>query len=214
MQLHSTSVRDKQKDWFQMHEHFFLLRQGTICCRCASDLRERFGCVRVALRLARRATSAALKKRLEISDCMITKNRFLQFTFRTPANAFLSVLALLLAFGNVMTTFGRDWRVGQIPNGDVNRCANCHTSSLGGGPRNAFGQDVEQRVGPFSQDPFWDATLAAIDSDGDTFSNGAELGDPDGDGIATPGVQVFNPGNAASRPASPRPPVVNITAPA
>ena len=42
-----------------------------------------------------------------------------------------------------------------------------------------------------------------MDSDGDGFSNGAELGDPDGDGVPIPGAQVTNPGNAASRPNPP-----------
>jgi protocatechuate 3,4-dioxygenase beta subunit len=46
----------------------------------------------------------------------------------------------------------------------------------------------------------WNAALAALDSDGDGFSNGTELGDPDGDNTATPGAVVTNPGLASSFP--------------
>ena len=34
-------------------------------------------------------------------------------------------------------------RPGQIPNGPVNSCSNCHMSAFGGDARNAFGQTVE-----------------------------------------------------------------------
>lgn len=101
---------------------------------------------------------------------------------------------------------GRQFRVAQIPNGSVFGCANCHTSAGGGGPRNAFGQAVGAITGSSSR-AFWTATLAAVDSDGDGFSNGQELGDVDGDGSAVPGHTVTNPGNANSRPQNSAPQV-------
>ena len=112
------------------------------------------------------------------------------------------------------TSSAREWRVGQIPNGNVFSCANCHVSAGGGGARNSFGLAVQARVQPGSFDEFWDATLAQMDSDGDTFSNGTELRDPDGDGTPTGSTGVTNPGNPASRPTTPQAPVVNITSPA
>lgn len=52
-----------------------------------------------------------------------------------------------------------------------------------------------------------------LDSDGDGFANGVELGDPDGDfQNLGPSAQVTNPGNAASKPAN-RPPVLTTIPP-
>lgn len=95
----------------------------------------------------------------------------------------------------------RSFRPDQIPNGNVFRCVNCHLSSNGGGSRNGFGNAVFSIVRGGTTAPFWSPALAALDSDGDGFTNGEELGDPDGDGIRTPGVTVTNPGSAASKPA-------------
>jgi len=53
-----------------------------------------------------------------------------------------------------------------------------------------------------------------LDSDGDGTSNGAELGDPDGDGTPTPGATITNPGNANSRPPANVAPAIRITGPA
>ncbi|MDG1891827.1 MAG: hypothetical protein P8L18_10995 [Verrucomicrobiota bacterium] len=50
-----------------------------------------------------------------------------------------------------------------------------------------------------------------MDSDGDGFSNGQELGDPDGDGIAETGSQVTNPGDAGSFPEVTTPEPVSTT---
>jgi hypothetical protein len=84
-----------------------------------------------------------------------------------------------------------------LPNGDVNGCGTCHVTP--GGPRNSFGRAVEPRVASNRRAVFWDAALAALDSDGDGESNGEELLDPNGDweqGDANPGSlpDVTNPG--------------------
>ena len=95
----------------------------------------------------------------------------------------------------------RSFRPGLIPNGTVFNCSNCHLRSSGGGTRTPFGNAVFSivRGGAFVE--FWSPTLAALDSDGDGFTNGEELGDPDGDGIPDAGAQVTNPGSASSKPA-------------
>ena len=99
----------------------------------------------------------------------------------------------------------RDFRVQKIPNGNKFSCANCHISQFGGGPRNKFGQDVESRVTPGGTQNFWDGQLAALDSDGDGFTNGEELQDPSGSwatGQPNPGNfdMVSNPGDQNSKP--------------
>lgn len=109
-----------------------------------------------------------------------------------------------LGLGTVVFAFcgaawARDFRVNQIPNGSAIGCAACHISPAGGGPRNAFGLDVQAITGSSSRS-FWSPTLAAKDSDKDGFSNGVELGDPEGDFTVIPGWVPTNPGNASSKP--------------
>jgi hypothetical protein len=99
-----------------------------------------------------------------------------------------------------------EFRVNQIPNGSKNRCANCHISAAGGGARNAFGQMVESKFLDFNGNVKWNAELAALDADGDGFTNGQELQDPTGawgSGDSNPGnaALVTNPGDRNSKPA-------------
>jgi hypothetical protein len=73
------------------------------------------------------------------------------------------------------------------------RCLNCHDvqdPAASQASLNAFGT-------AFKNNGFkWDATLAALGSDGDKCSNGFELGDQDGDGVLDAGVTAerSNPG--------------------
>ena len=113
----------------------------------------------------------------------------------------------------------RPFRPGKLPNlpnesdlrnGDV--CTTCHTT-FGGSPRNPFGLDVQARVTPNGQEVFWGLELAALDSDGDGFTNGEELGDPDGtwqEGDAAPGdpAAITHPGDPDSHPPEPEPTAV------
>ncbi len=88
---------------------------------------------------------------------------------------------------------GRSFRVNEIPNGNVNDCATCHTTGSGG-PRNDFGVDVYSNyLDPQNSSGHvqWGPELAAMDSDGDGVSNGEELQDPNG--LWTSGQP--NPGN-------------------
>lgn len=99
-----------------------------------------------------------------------------------------------------MDGLARSWRVSQVPNGNSFSCTLCHVRPNGAGPKNAFGDAVGSIVGRGSRAEFWSASLAQLDSDGDGFSNGRELGDPDGDGVPIPEAQVTHPGDPASKP--------------
>ncbi|MBT4140842.1 MAG: hypothetical protein HOE48_23220 [Candidatus Latescibacteria bacterium] len=106
----------------------------------------------------------------------------------------------------------RSARVSQIPNGSVNSCSNCHVAPAGGGTRTAFGDVINNGFLNGSgarATVVWNATLAGLDSDGDGFSNGTELGDPEGDGTPTAGATVTNPGLSSSFPqVANNPPVI------
>ncbi|MBI2502453.1 MAG: hypothetical protein HYW07_04365 [Candidatus Latescibacteria bacterium] len=120
-------------------------------------------------------------------------------------SAVLIAVALLAAGSRAEA---RAQRPGQIPNGGVKSCANCHVSSAGGGPRNLFGQMVEANFlssAGFSGRVQWGPELAKQDADGDGATNGEELGDPEGlwkAGDADPGeaVAVTLPGDPNSHP--------------
>ena len=102
-----------------------------------------------------------------------------------------------------MDGLARSWRVSQVPNGNGFSCTLCHVRPTGAGPKNAFGDAVGGVVGRGSRAEFWSAALAQLDSDGDGFTNGQELGDPDGDGEPIPEAQVTHPGDPASKPETP-----------
>ena len=113
----------------------------------------------------------------------------------TTLLALLTVAALLLP----EFAHARNIYPARIPNGDVSSCSNCHRSARGGGARTPFGNAF--RDGGRS----WTADLALLDSDGDGFTNGDELLDPEGDwsqGDEDPGDRgdVTNPGDDDSHP--------------
>ncbi len=79
------------------------------------------------------------------------------------------------------------------------RCALCHTVTepvAGNAPLNDFGKDFH------ANGDKWDATLAEKDSDQDTFTNGFELGDEEGDGTSTLTTERSNPGDSFDSPSS------------
>jgi hypothetical protein len=113
---------------------------------------------------------------------------------------FLFILIFLIL---ALPIFGKSKRVGQIPNGSINGCANCHTNPNGGGARNDFGKLVGTKFLDNNGDVVWNAELAAMDSDGDGISNGDELQDQFGSwisGTTAPGIAsaVSNPGEKSS----------------
>lgn len=114
---------------------------------------------------------------------------------------FISVIVIFTL--SISFLFARSYRVSMMPYGSNWSCNTCHTSG-GGTPRNPFGSAVESITGP-GETPFWSSTLAALDSDGDGFSNGVELQDSLGawtNGSANPGNSslVTHPGDATDYP--------------
>jgi len=121
-------------------------------------------------------------------------------------NKIFTTTIIFFLLGSALFLIGRSFRVSQAPHGNKYSCNTCHTSG-GGSPRNAFGLEVEKRVTPGGNESFWTPALAALDSDGDGFTNGEELQDPSGEwveGTASPGDinLVTNPGDANSIPTS------------
>jgi len=115
-------------------------------------------------------------------------------TYRIMKNPLVCMLGLLLAAPSVRAISSY---VSQIPNGATFSCANCHVNPAGGGTRTPFGNAF------LSNSHVWNAALAVLDSDGDNYSNGVELGDPSGAwraGQANPPGPVYNPGDATSHP--------------
>ena len=111
-----------------------------------------------------------------------------------------------------------------IPNGNQaqGRCANCHVNAqFGGEGWNEFGKDVLRQNPAVTEDdltsndqnrnytgsPLWDAVLCGGDSDGDTQTNGQELGDPEctwRTGQTPPRTaDISNPGDPNSQSADP-----------
>lgn len=95
-----------------------------------------------------------------------------------------------------------------IPNGDKkldgnsSPCQTCHITSTGP-TLNAFGNDV--KITLKNGKPDWKA-LFSLDSDGDGYSNGEELGDPNGTwtvGAPKPMGSITNPANASSNSDAP-----------
>jgi len=121
---------------------------------------------------------------------------------------FTLLLAIILL--NAIDSEARPFRVEQIPNGDKYQCLNCHFS-MTGGARNQFGQEVFNHLTVQNENGNvkWSPQLAALDSDGDGFTNGQELLDPDGIwkiGNNNPGnpADAGNPGNKNIVPVSVR----------
>ncbi len=115
------------------------------------------------------------------------------------ASAYLLFVSVLLAAMGDLSA--RSFRVSQLPNGSKFGCTNCHTGF--GGPRNDFGKAVGSGFLDNSGNTLWGPALAALDSDGDGVSNGAELQDPLGQwkvGDPNPGdpALVSNPGDPTS----------------
>ena len=112
-------------------------------------------------------------------------------------NTILPTLFGLVVVFTAQNASARPKRVAQIPNGSSYSCGVCHVSASGGGSLTVFGQDARRNL--ISGNVNWPA-LAPLDSDGDGFTNGEELGDPDGDGTPIPGFKHTNPTEKASFP--------------
>jgi hypothetical protein len=91
---------------------------------------------------------------------------------------------------------GTEAMMQKLPAYERYRCLLCHVT--------ASPTPVQHNLNPFGNDflnnnSLWDPTLAQLNSDGDRCSNGAEIGDRDGDGIhddaAAQPRELSNPGN-------------------
>lgn len=114
---------------------------------------------------------------------------------------FRSALVLLLLAG---VADARGTRRAQVPNGALVGCDLCHVPGQPKTQRNAFGIDVHDTLDGQSAD--W-SRLWNLDSDFDGFTNGEELGDPDGTwrpGAPNPGY-VSHPGDPMDHPDPPAP---------
>ncbi len=98
----------------------------------------------------------------------------------------ITVVAFLIVIGSAAVAEARPFRPTNIPGGTVNSCSNCHV--FPGGPRNDFGMRIEFNYLDLagandikSQATVeWGPALAGEDADNDGYTNGEELGDPDG----------------------------------
>ena len=91
-------------------------------------------------------------------------------------------------------------RVSQVPNNQWN-CSLCHVSPGGGGERTSFGEETKNA--PLVAGKVDWTTICEIDSDGDSFTNGEELGDPSCSwtfGDPNPAGEITNPADAESMP--------------
>jgi hypothetical protein len=117
-------------------------------------------------------------------------------TYRT-----LSILSLLGGF--IFTSsmvFAFPGRETQIPNNQWT-CGICHVNPAGAGTRTTFGEDIKS-FGTEGGNVNW-AGVCDRDSDGDSFTNGEELGDPSCTwvfGDPNPAAEVTNPIDAESFP--------------
>ena len=108
----------------------------------------------------------------------------------------LAVCILAFASGALLSS---ETFMSKLPVYERYQCALCHTVAEpvnGNAPLNAFGSDFH------ANGDKWDSVLAAKDSDGDTFSNGFELGDEDGDGTSSITIERSNPGDNLDSPSS------------
>lgn len=99
----------------------------------------------------------------------------------------------------------REFRVNEIPNGPKRGCFNCHRDG-GGSSFNDFGSDartsLEGDTVASEKHVNWQKFYMR-DSDGDGYTNGQELGDPNGTwmpGMPNPTGEITNPGDDKSFP--------------
>jgi hypothetical protein len=106
------------------------------------------------------------------------------------------IIGLALLVG-VQNTFALSSFRSRVPNGNLNSCDTCHDLVAGPPVLNPFGTAF------LGAGTTWTPALAALDSDGDGFTNGQELGDPAGTwtpGSTNPTGNITNPGDPTSHP--------------
>jgi len=121
-----------------------------------------------------------------------------------------TTILVLISISALSYLVGRGFRSTKMPHGKKNDCANCHTSAAGGGTRNSFGKAVGNLVSVGGNETFWGPNLAMVDSDGDGFTNGQELQDPNGTWIE--GTDLPGDANSVTNPGDPNdhPPITSV----
>ena len=117
----------------------------------------------------------------------------------------LSVLTLALLWPD--TSHAKKAFKAKVPNGNVHECSTCHIKTSQPATWNPFGLDVKANL--VNNQPDWSA-VCEMDSDGDGWTNGEELLDPEcvwSSVMASPGSpgDVTKPGDASSSPPEPEP---------
>lgn len=108
----------------------------------------------------------------------------------------LVVCAVAFASGALMS---RENLMQKLPVYERFKCLLCHQADpveSGQTDLNPFGVDFQKN------DYTWDPVLAALDSDGDGFTNGFELGDDYGTHTPSVSRERSNPGDPYDRPSS------------
>lgn len=114
---------------------------------------------------------------------------------RLVSLATVIVCAFALAAGALMS---HEDFMNSLPVHQHFKCTLCHVAPnpVVGTDLNAFGKDFKSNA--FT----WNGDLAGIDSDGDGFTNGMELGDENGDGSPEVYFERSNPGDPFNYPNS------------
>jgi hypothetical protein len=112
---------------------------------------------------------------------------------RIPWHLLAVVITLAVGLSVAFWAGATEDYLGRLPSSSsLIGCANCHsTQDPSAGDLNLFGEAFRDN------NLQWDALLASVDSDGDNCTNGAELGDADGDGELDGNVgedSISNPG--------------------
>lgn len=114
---------------------------------------------------------------------------------RLLARSLITITVVIAVLALVAVVYGSTPHLAQLPTSASLGCANCHVGATAVAAPSAelssFGQAFQQNG------KVWNSTLAAKDSDGDGCTNGVELGDADGNGVADGGQtqQTSNPGS-------------------
>jgi len=110
----------------------------------------------------------------------------------------LVILLVCVVIAAAGTLKSRDEYMEKLPVYRQFKCTICHQSPdpITGTDLNNFGKDFKK----YGYE--WNSTLAGLDSDGDGFSNGIELGDEDGDGSPEVSIERSNPGDPINHPSS------------
>ena len=109
----------------------------------------------------------------------------------------VTIICLAVLLSGVLK--GNEGLMQTLPVYRLYRCMLCHQSTStvhGPGDLNQFGEDFR------ANGYVWDEALAEMDSDGDNYKNGLELGDEDGDGEPEVLIERSNPGDPLNNPTS------------